>query len=78
MRQLLIKTQFQMAIRAVVEMPLQIPELLVDVRIRAGAEQHELGVVVAQGVENGVMDEMNALLAVQPAHVSDERLEILA
>jgi hypothetical protein len=76
-RQLLVEAQFQVTIRAIVEVPLQIPEVMVDVRVRTGTEQHELG-VVAQGVKNGVMDQMDAFLTIEPAHIGDDRFELLA
>lgn len=72
MRELHAEAKFQMAVKIVVELILQSPELRSDRRVGATAQQHELG-ALGQGVEECVTDQLDALLAVQPSDRRDQR-----
>jgi hypothetical protein len=56
---------------------LQLPELSIDGGVGAFAHQHDLR-STAQGIEDGVVDQGEALLAVDATDVGDDRLEVLA
>ena len=72
MRELLVIADFEVAIGVVVQSALQVPEVLVDAVLGAGAEEHELRVVLER-VEERVSDEMQALLCVEAADIADDR-----
>ena len=76
-RQFLVVADLEVAIRVVVEMVLEPPEMGIDAWFRTGAQQDELGALV-QAAEDSVVDEMHPLLRVQAAHVGHEGLVVVA
>ena len=71
-REFLVVADLEVAVGVVVQPALEVPEVLVDAVLRAGAEQHELRVVLER-VEQRVADEVQALLGVESADVGDDR-----
>ena len=66
-----------MAVWIVVELVLETPELSVRRRLRAWSDENELR-TVPQRIKQRIADEMNPLLAVEPANVGDDRLVAVA
>jgi hypothetical protein len=73
MSQVLAVPDLQVAIRIVIEVALEVPEMAGDaVVVVCVADQDEL-TATGQRVEQGVVDQVHALLLIQPAHVRDDR-----
>jgi hypothetical protein len=68
-----LEPDFEVTVRVVVQVVLQLPEVSIDGRIRTRTQQYELR-AVGQGAEEGVLDEMGAFLAVDAAHEGDDWL----
>src|SRR5215471_20554550 len=72
MSQVLAVADLQMAIGIVVEVTLEMPEMVGDaVVVVRVADKDELA-AAGQRVEEGVVDQVHALLLIQPAHVRDD------
>ena len=76
MSQALIEPDFQVTVGVVVSDSAQVPEVSIDARVGTSAQQDELR-ALGQGVENGVLDEVDALLVVDAADVGDDQLVLL-
>ena len=72
-RELIAVTDFQMTIRAVVQMPFESPEMFVDGLVRTFAEQHKLRAVVER-VKDRVPHQLRPLLRIEAADEGDDRL----
>ena len=66
-----------MAVGVVVQTALELPEVRVDGRVGAFAHHHDLR-AAPQAIIDGVLDQVDALLAVDPTDVGDDGLEVLA
>src|SRR5271157_2490001 len=78
MGQFLVVTEFEVTILVVFEVILEMPEMAIDAVVVVGVtDKHELA-AAGQGVKEGMVDQVHALLLVQPAHVRYDRAAGLA
>src|SRR5208283_5109121 len=76
MGQVLVEADFDVAVRVVVQLALQTPEMIVDLGIGTGAQQHELPAPL-QDVKDGVTNELQPLLRIQAADEGDDGLFVV-
>src|SRR5437588_8325669 len=75
--QTFVEADLEMAVGVVSEVMLELPEVPVDGRVSAAAEQDELS-AAGESVEDGVADQMHAFLPVDAAYIGDDRFEVPA
>src|SRR5690349_3074821 len=73
MRELLVEAQLQMTVGVVVVSLFQTPKVVANSAIRAGAKQNELAAVL-EAVVNSMRNERHALLMIEAADISHDRL----
>ena len=77
MGQFFVVANLQVTVRIVIEMMFKMPEMGVDMRFRAAAEQYELGITL-QAVKHRVPYQVQALLRVEATYVGNDRCVVLA
>ena len=76
-REFFVVTNLQVAVRIVVEIIFEMPEIGVDIHLRAAAQKHELGIVL-QAVKQRVSYQVQAFLRVQSTYVGNDWFVVLA